>query len=174
MVAEVSLMRLPSDECHKTLLMSKLIQVMTWCRQATSHYLGQCWPRSMSPKGVTRPQWVYSRSTCDNSWVDWKRNGNTRHNVSKNDLHLMIFLNFCFSAITKEFNIPILRVFVQKCFFLNCFSHTLVPFILFILTYFWLGWYGSIMHYYRESKWRSFSVYIVNWCKVVVSNDKSI
>ena len=31
---------------------------MAWCRQATSHYLSQCWPRSMSPYGVTRPQWV--------------------------------------------------------------------------------------------------------------------
>ena len=35
-----------------------LVQVMAWCRQATSHYLSQCWPRSMSPNGVTRPQWV--------------------------------------------------------------------------------------------------------------------
>ena len=26
--------------------------------QATSHYLNQCWPRSMSPYGATRPQWV--------------------------------------------------------------------------------------------------------------------
>ena len=31
---------------------------MAWCRQATSHYLNQCWSRSMSPSGVTRPQWV--------------------------------------------------------------------------------------------------------------------
>ena len=31
---------------------------MAWCRQATSHYLSQCWPRSMLPYGVTRPQWV--------------------------------------------------------------------------------------------------------------------
>ena len=31
---------------------------MDWCRQATSHYLNQCSPRSMSPYGVTRPQWV--------------------------------------------------------------------------------------------------------------------
>ena len=37
---------------------SILVQVMTWCRQATSHYLSQCWPRSMSPNDVTRPQWV--------------------------------------------------------------------------------------------------------------------
>ena len=27
---------------------STLVQVMAWCRQATSHYLSQCWPRSLS------------------------------------------------------------------------------------------------------------------------------
>ena len=37
---------------------STLVQVMAWCRQATSHYLSQCWPRYVSPYGVTRPQWV--------------------------------------------------------------------------------------------------------------------
>ena len=35
---------------------STLVQVMAWCRQATSHYLSQCWPRSLSPYGVTRPR----------------------------------------------------------------------------------------------------------------------
>ena len=33
-------------------------QVMTWCRQATSHYLNQCWPRSMSLYAIAGPQWV--------------------------------------------------------------------------------------------------------------------
>ena len=37
---------------------STFVQVMAWCRQATSHYLSQCWPRSLSPYGVIRPQWV--------------------------------------------------------------------------------------------------------------------
>ena len=37
---------------------STLVQVMAWCRQVTSHYLSQCSPRSLSPNGVTRPQWV--------------------------------------------------------------------------------------------------------------------
>ena len=36
---------------------STLVQVMAWCRQATSHYLSQCWPRSMSPNGITGLQW---------------------------------------------------------------------------------------------------------------------
>ena len=39
---------------------STLVQVMAWCRQATSHYLSQCWPRSLSPYGITRPEWVKS------------------------------------------------------------------------------------------------------------------
>ena len=34
---------------------STLVQVMAWCHQATSHYLIQCWPRSVSPFGSTRP-----------------------------------------------------------------------------------------------------------------------
>ena len=36
---------------------STLVQVMAWCRQATSHYLSQCWPSFLSPYGVTRPWW---------------------------------------------------------------------------------------------------------------------
>ena len=39
---------------------STLVQVMAWCCQAPSHYLSQCWPRSLSPYGVIRPQWVLS------------------------------------------------------------------------------------------------------------------
>ena len=50
----------PSDD------KSTLVQVMAWCRQAASHYLSQCCPRSLSPYGVTRPQWVkWSRA----SWL---------------------------------------------------------------------------------------------------------
>ena len=37
---------------------STLLQVMAWCLQAPSHYLSQCWPGSMSPYDVNRPQWI--------------------------------------------------------------------------------------------------------------------
>ena len=37
---------------------STLVQVMAWCRQATSRYPSQCWPSSLSPYAVTMPQWV--------------------------------------------------------------------------------------------------------------------
>ena len=50
---------------------STLVQVMAWCRQATSHYLSQCWLSSMTPYGITRPQWV----KCPN-YLLWHRGGN--------------------------------------------------------------------------------------------------
>ena len=42
---------------------STLVQVMAWCRQATSHYLKQCWPRSLPPYGVTMPQSINTLGT---------------------------------------------------------------------------------------------------------------
>ena len=50
---------------HLTDDKSTLVQVMAWCHQATSHYRSQCWPRSVPPYGVTRPQWVNSLSLTD-------------------------------------------------------------------------------------------------------------
>ena len=45
----------------------ELVRVMAWCRQAQIHFPIQCWPRFMSPHGITKPQWVnvicYTRST---------------------------------------------------------------------------------------------------------------
>ena len=40
---------------------STLVQVMAWCLTAPSHHLNRCWPRSprsVSPYGLIRPQWV--------------------------------------------------------------------------------------------------------------------
>ena len=51
---------------------STLVQLMVWCRQATSHYLSQCWPRSLLPYGVTRPQWVKS-TKCDKTESNKRR-----------------------------------------------------------------------------------------------------
>ena len=49
---------------HLTDDKSILVQVMAWCHQATSHYLSQCWPRSLSPYGVTRSQCVNDSCYC--------------------------------------------------------------------------------------------------------------
>ena len=37
---------------------STLIHVMAWCCQEASHYLSQCWPRSMAPN------WIWSKFIC--------------------------------------------------------------------------------------------------------------
>ena len=61
---------------------STLVQVMAGCHQATSHYLDQCWPRSPTPYGVTRPQWVNSLRPSD----AYICNGNLTIIVSDNGL----------------------------------------------------------------------------------------
>ena len=44
---------------------STLVQVMAWCRhRAPSHYVRQCWHRSVSRNGVNMPQCVNHRSTA--------------------------------------------------------------------------------------------------------------
>ena len=45
---------------------SRLVQVMAWCRQAGSHYLSRCWPRSLFPYGITGPQWF-------EAWIKWQK-----------------------------------------------------------------------------------------------------
>ena len=52
---EVALRWMPQNLGNEKLT---LVQAMAWYHQATSHYLNKCWPRSMSPYGITRPQWV--------------------------------------------------------------------------------------------------------------------
>ena len=49
---------------------STLVQVIVWCHQATSHYLSQCWPRFLSPYGVTMPQWVNLFLHCCSCWLN--------------------------------------------------------------------------------------------------------
>ena len=51
---------------------STMVQVMAWCHQAPSHYLNQCWPRSLLQCGITRPQWVNMNlhTVCALLWLD--------------------------------------------------------------------------------------------------------
>ena len=49
---------------------STLVQVMAWCRQAASHYLSQCWPRSMLPYGVSWPQRVFNNIVWLYHWTN--------------------------------------------------------------------------------------------------------
>ena len=58
---EIAISWMPQD---LTDYLSTLVQVMAWCRQATSHYMSQCWPRSLSPYDITRPQWLMIHVFC--------------------------------------------------------------------------------------------------------------
>ena len=52
---EIGLRRITEHLAHNQ---SILVQAMAWCRQETSHYMSQCWQRSLSPCGITRLQCV--------------------------------------------------------------------------------------------------------------------
>ena len=77
----------PSDD------KSTLVQVMAWCRQAASHYLSQCCPRSLSPYGVTRPQWVKWISFRVTGPVWWETTGHRWIPLTKaSDAEIWCFL----------------------------------------------------------------------------------
>ena len=77
---------------------STLVQAMAWCRQATSHYLSQCWPRSMAPLGhneltsvkeatvVVKYGLPFStiRVTGMADWAHWTRRNKLGWNLNRN------------------------------------------------------------------------------------------
>ena len=74
---------------------STLAQIMDWCHQATSHYLSQCWPSSMSPYGVTIQRWLnpywtefilkkenFTWSFSTLRWTRYTKQGLLKHTLS--------------------------------------------------------------------------------------------
>ena len=55
MICETGIRWEPRDPTYGV---STLVSVIAWCRQASGHYIGHCWPWSMSSYGVTRSKWV--------------------------------------------------------------------------------------------------------------------
>ena len=100
-----------------------LIQVMAWCRQATSHYLSHCWPRSMTPNGVIRPQWVNSSPPSATHMHQW---------IGSTSVQVIACCLFCTKPLSEpnvdllsigtlgtnfsEIGIKIIQNFSQKCF----------------------------------------------------------
>ena len=72
LISQVLPQQVLSCDSHRTQWYQwTVVQVMAWCHQAASHYLSQCWTRSMSSYGVSRPQWVKCQSHThiqDPSW----------------------------------------------------------------------------------------------------------
>ena len=75
-MAEVSLVKFPSDECHRTLLMISqhwFKQRNGAAKQQAIPYLSTCWPRAMSPEDVTIPQRINSPvATFTCWWAGWR------------------------------------------------------------------------------------------------------
>ena len=74
-----TLLKLLSGECHMTSL--RISQ-----HRPTSHYLSQCWPRSVSPYSVTWPQWFKSLR-CGDACVLYRTETNmlSSHRIFLND-----------------------------------------------------------------------------------------
>ena len=98
---------------------SILVQVMAWCRQATSHYLNQCWPRSPTLYGVIRPQWV--KCNMHQTWY---------YNIIPSDLWVLVMYIFSceHAALRKDQSVsPSVRLYF-------CLSATAF-FIIFLYSY---------------------------------------
>ena len=66
---------------------SSLVQVTVWWHQATSHYLNHCWPISISPHGIIRPQWVNNDILYGTIPYHWVKHGfDCKHWFNINDL----------------------------------------------------------------------------------------
>ena len=74
---------------------STMVQAMAWCRQATSHYLSQCWPRSLLPYGVSRPEWV-------NSLVPERCGNNFKSNAFRNLIFRIVAWTFSVILLSGE------------------------------------------------------------------------
>ena len=88
---------------------STLVQVMAWCRQATSHYRSQCWPRSMSPYDVTRSQWVNASHNIPSSTITShikQESTNLSTKISIDNLNISVkhhpFITMYISHITRS------------------------------------------------------------------------
>ena len=82
---------------------STLVQVMTWCRQAASHYPSQCWPKSMSPYGVTRPQWL-KLSIAKSSDVHLEAISQGIPKISNTQIRVLIFTHIFQCPVTNWLN----------------------------------------------------------------------
>ena len=78
--------------------------------EATSHYLSQCWPRSMSPYGLTRPPWVNTRTQGISSHcIDLDPDSIQRCHLTISIGNPIVEIKRCYDHIisTMEFTIPV-------------------------------------------------------------------
>ena len=115
---EIALRWMPLDLTDGKSTLVQELQVMAWCRQATSHYfLSQCWPRSLSPYDVTRPQWVNRQWNCWSLRCSWciacKSIANALEllqSCTKPSIFCCLHLGKMFEGVYNEFLFPLQRM----------------------------------------------------------------
>ena len=74
---------------------STLVQVMAWCRQATSHYQKQCWPRSPKPYDIQSQMASLDPNELTNMLWAWNQNRVWRNVAFTLKNHDQIKSQFC-------------------------------------------------------------------------------
>ena len=106
LMAEASLVNMIWMSLDFTDDQSTLVQVMAWCRQATSHYLSQCCPSSQSPHCVTRPQCVLVRKSSGTE-TEWNK---TAYTEWWNNVASMIVKYNCPNTVNKGIYIDMVKL----------------------------------------------------------------
>ena len=89
-----------------------LVQVMAWCRQATSRYPSQCWPRFMSPWNVARPNWFDFPICVMSQFADHHTDTDTDTDSSYLQEHNCRKHRYCSDVITRSMASRITGVFI--------------------------------------------------------------
>ena len=137
---------------------STLIQVMAWCRWATSHYLGQYWPRSMSPHDFTRSQWIEVFSAKFHRYLSNKY-------VGKRYSWIFAWKGHCYNAhITLVINPLLTLTCTLFCTHPKRFSVLSFRWLFFVLSYFY-GWWRELCPKFlnTRSAVRLWEIMIVYW-----------
>ena len=109
---------------------SLLVQVMSWCRQTSNHYLSQCWPRSMLPFGITWPQLVKQNNTVSDYSTRRVIYPISYSNIQYNQtVHCQKFNNGKFPQSQFWVTIPQILNWLEwtMCYFYNTHGTKLIP-----------------------------------------------
>ena len=109
---------------------SMLVQVMAWCRQATGHYLNQCWWRSSTPYMIVRPQWVQLCSWPHFHIKQWGDITVWYHNVLYGVMNVCAISNLYTSYMNVSFFMQCRKDTKYICIMLSCVIYFVYHFAL--------------------------------------------
>ena len=96
---------------------------MAWCHQATIRYLSLCWPKSLMPYDVTRPQWL-NTVRCRYNAVNFLPNPHKIHLITR-PLGRDMGCNLWFD--TGLYSVSVNAVLYEiSCYFRPCYNGTLL------------------------------------------------